>query len=337
MRSTSSVEHIFVLAHGTRIGATCPAKVLAMDLDTVGRVFYPRYRMLLWHTASEAFSPELGKGIRFRLVWAERGTGIVRFGEHRQTFIAPVLFCLNETEAPQLEQAADVQAQALYFHPTVINSAFTFENVRRPPADLMTTAVQDLHWLRPFVERHAAYRGQLPVGPALAQRLSGLYQALERELDLQRDSFWPCRSRSLLLEILFMVGHVFSMPQEPGALQANRAVSLPGAADDMDPVILYLHTHYQDKVTIGQLSRMFHTNRTTLAERFRQATDMSVISYLTRLRVRLAALMLRDTRLPVSEVMARVGFVDSTHFGRTFRKHAGCTPSQYRERYCWVP
>ena len=84
------------------------------------------------------------------------------------------------------------------------------------------------------------------------------------------------------------------------------------------------------------MAQRFHTNRTTLTERFGLVTGQPVLSYLIRLRVRLASLMLRDTMLPVSEVMTRVGFTDSTHFGRTFRKHLGCTPSEYRTRFCWM-
>ncbi len=60
------------------------------------------------------------------------------------------------------------------------------------------------------------------------------------------------------------------------------------------------------------------------------------MTYLTQLRIRLAALMLRDTKLPISEVMWRVGFRDGTHFGRTFRKHTAQSPSEYREQYCWM-
>jgi AraC family L-rhamnose operon regulatory protein RhaS len=103
----------------------------------------------------------------------------------------------------------------------------------------------------------------------------------------------------------------------------------------VDPIVLYLHTHYQEKITLDRLARTFHTNRTTLAERFREAAGVSVMAYLIRLRVQLAALMLRDTSLSVAEVGERVGFKDTSHFGRTFRDHIGCSPTEYRQRYCW--
>jgi YesN/AraC family two-component response regulator len=34
--------------------------------------------------------------------------------------------------------------------------------------------------------------------------------------------------------------------------------------------------------------------------------------------------------------MLRVGYQDSTHFWRTFRKHIGLSPREYRDRYCWL-
>jgi len=60
------------------------------------------------------------------------------------------------------------------------------------------------------------------------------------------------------------------------------------------------------------------------------------MSYLVNLRVHLASLLLRNTTVSVSEVMQNVGFIDDTHFTRTFRKYTNFTPSEYRQRHCWM-
>jgi len=46
----------------------------------------------------------LGYGSRFRLVLVEQGAGIVVYGDKRHVFSGPAMFCLSETEKPQLTE-----------------------------------------------------------------------------------------------------------------------------------------------------------------------------------------------------------------------------------------
>jgi AraC-like DNA-binding protein len=301
------------------------------QLSIIGRNFYPGLTLMCWYNLQETFS-NLGVGSRFRLVLVERGSGILQFGQYRQIFLAPTLFCLNEQEHLGLEQAVDLKAQALYFHPSVVNSVFTFENIRGNFEGFTATEVQDNWLFRAFLRRDEQYNGQLRIDPMTAQHIVYLIRAANREMTQQDNDKWPCSGRSFLLELLIVVGRLAS--------HGNRASlsedQLSGPAGDVDPVILHLLTHYNEKLTVGDLSRQFHTNRTTLTERFRKTTGVPVMTYLAQLRIRMASSMLHDTSLPICEVAGRVGFKDLTHFGRTFRKYMGCTPSEYRERYCWM-
>lgn len=54
-------------------------------------------------------------------------------------------------------------------------------------------------------------------------------------------------------------------------------------------------------------------------------------------QVRLAALMLHDTTLPIPEIMGRVGFEDGPLFEQMFRKCLGCSPVEYRQHHSWQP
>jgi len=296
------------------------------DLFTVDKTD-PHRRVLLWHNAHETLSPVLGVGTRFRLVLIENGNGILHLGTRREPFIAPALFCLNEMEQPELEQSRDLRAQALYFHPNVVNSAFTFASLRQDAHAFSLTESQDRYWLTPFVQRRPDYGGHLHLGPIAAQRASALFNAVSQILSHQQDPHWMCQSRAFFLELLFLAGRTHIAPQAVGK---NPLTPSP---HDIDAVILYLHTHYANKITITKLARTFHTNRTTLTQQFRQATGVSIITYLTRLRIRLAGQMLRDTTLSIGQIMERVGFNDSSHFGRMFRRYTDCSPTEYRQRY----
>ena len=156
--------------------------------------------------------------------------------------------------------------------------------------------------------------------------------ALSRELALQRDGFWPCRSRSFFLEILFLLERLYSLSDVAETELFTDDTSLT----DVEPVLLYLHNNYGQKLCLDGLARAFNTNRTTLTRQFHQSTGLPVMTYLNRLRINLAALMLRDTTLSIGEIVERVGLTNPTHFGRAFRKVTGVTPSEYRRRYCWM-
>jgi AraC-like DNA-binding protein len=300
-----------------------------MELVTLGRNIYPGCTVALWHNDAEVFQP-IRERNRFRVVLVQKGTGIYRLGVRRGTFIAPALFCLNETEEPELEKSVDLQARAYYFHPNVINSKFDFENIRQDEVELTLTERHDRSLLRLFVERNQDYFGQLNIGPASARRILTMFDLINKELEQQPDYYWPCRSRSYFLELMFFMERIYSAPG------SSDQIMLPEKPGQMDPVIFYLHTHYQTKITIAELTKVFHQNRTTLTQCFLEETGVSIMSYLINLRLRLASLMLRDTTIPISEVMQRVGFNDMTHFGRMFRRSTGMSPSQYRQQYCWV-
>lgn len=106
--------------------------------------------------------------------------------------------------------------------------------------------------------------------------------------------------------------------------------------DIINDIIFYLYSNYPNKVTINDLMNIFHINRTSLMEKFSKSTGSTIMNYLTKIRINVAAMVLRDTTIPVSEVMERVGFNDMSHFGRMFKKYLGCSPTEYRQKYCWM-
>lgn len=58
---------------------------------------------------------------------------------------------------------------------------------------------------------------------------------------------------------------------------------------------------------------------------------VSPVEYLTRLRLKMAAplFMMPEN---ITSIAFRVGFEDSNYFARQFRKYAGLTPTEFRNR-----
>jgi AraC family L-rhamnose operon regulatory protein RhaS len=191
---------------------------------------------------------------------------------------------------------------------------------------------QDAYFLRPFTERTEDYHGLIMVYESQYYRINQLLNKIMAELELQGDKDWPCRSRSFFFELLLVLQplfvdishHDFEITETP----LNSPIAL------IERIVLYLHTHYHEKVSLSQLSKEFNMNRTSLENLFIKTTSMPVIAYIIRLRLKMAAMILRDTRLPISEIITRVGFNDRAHFTRIFKKNLGISPRDYREKYC---
>lgn len=267
----------------------------------------------------------------FRLLLIEEGLGTICFEDWSMSFSAPTLFCFNEKDIPIFKDCRNIKFKNLYFYPRLINPIFNYENIKcNNNLNLTYVEQQDCYLLLPFLHRDNYYKGQFLIEPNTFIRVSKLFDFIGRELQQQRDCYWPCRSRSYLLELLILTTKFYDSYQEH--LEENTQ-DMP---ENVTNIITYLQNNYKEKITLEQLATLFTTNRTTLNAQFYKATNLSIIEYLIKLRVNLAETMLRDTLIPITEIMDRVGFNNSTHFWRTFKKYNSLSPKEYRDKYCWV-
>lgn len=279
----------------------------------------------LYINLEDTFSEE--NNSMFRIILVESGRGILKINEQSFVFTSPSVFCLNERDIIVLEKEYDIKAQVIYFDPTIINSSFTLEKVYDINNFDKFTNIQDYFYLEPFINQPKTTSSYFEIGLTMFKRISDLYKMLYKETHPCEGTYWVCRSRSFFLEILCLLQYIYTN------FETEDRIQLPNAANDLNEIILYIHTNYQNKITIESLTKTFHINRTTLSEKFRASTGMSIKDYLIKLRIRLSSVMLRDTMLPVSEIMYRTGFNEANHFSRIFKKYMDCSPSDYRKKY----
>ncbi|HYH05260.1 MAG TPA: helix-turn-helix domain-containing protein, partial [Bacillota bacterium] len=93
----------------------------------------------------------------------------------------------------------------------------------------------------------------------------------------------------------------------------------------------YLNSHYQEALTLSKIAETFSVNPNYLCERFKQQTGEHFVTYLTRLRIEQAKLLLEDVTVRAYEVGFRVGYDDPTYFSKVFKKVVGLTPTEYRQ------
>jgi AraC-like DNA-binding protein len=84
------------------------------------------------------------------------------------------------------------------------------------------------------------------------------------------------------------------------------------------------------KITLADAARASRISRTRFAEQFHTFTGLTFAQYLIRRRLRGVVGDLRGSNQKLQVIARRWGFADPSHLVRVFRKHAGCTPQNYR-------
>lgn len=73
------------------------------SLTTVGLNNHKGYELMLVHTSDNVFNCEMGFNNRYKIIFVEEGTGIITIGDRKHIFLAPSVFCFNETDKYDIE------------------------------------------------------------------------------------------------------------------------------------------------------------------------------------------------------------------------------------------
>jgi LacI family transcriptional regulator len=84
-------------------------------------------------------------------------------------------------------------------------------------------------------------------------------------------------------------------------------------------------------LTVKDLVAKVGISRTNLEVRFRRALGRTIHGEIARLRVNRICQLLRTTDYTLEEISSRVGYLDVSHMGRSFKNANGMAPGQYRK------
>ena len=96
-------------------------------------------------------------------------------------------------------------------------------------------------------------------------------------------------------------------------------------------VYRYLKKNYHAKITLPELSMLFHCNTVTMSESFRKEYGKTIIAMLNEIRLSHAKKLLVQTDLSLEEIAERCGFSERRYFTRCFGRDVGYSPSQWRQ------
>ena len=84
--------------------------------------------------------------------------------------------------------------------------------------------------------------------------------------------------------------------------------------------------------TMAELAEKLQTSTSTLEKLFTKYLHTSPSAYFLSLRLSRAKELLERTRLPLSDIAAKIGYRYTPHFSRAFRNACGVSPLQFRHK-----
>ena len=93
----------------------------------------------------------------------------------------------------------------------------------------------------------------------------------------------------------------------------------------------YMSERMDQKITVNELAAHFHVSQTQLKNCFKAVYGMSVHAYIREQKMKAAAVMLKETDVPVLEIAGKYGFDNGSKFAKAFKDVMGTTPKVYRD------
>jgi len=183
-----------------------------------------------------------------------------------------------------------------------------------------------LEYLMPFQYNPLEFQNKINKGQHASKELHSLiWKAYD--IYTKRDKFYKLELDICLRQILLEISeHYFLATDERFSNQniMNKKIQM---------AVQYMNTHFGDKLTIKKMAEYLGTSPSYFRHLFKNNTQISFKTYITRLRMSQAKKLLLATSKNVDEIIAEVGYSNCNQFYKTFKNFMSMTPAEYRKQY----
>ncbi len=136
----------------------------------------------------------------------------------------------------------------------------------------------------------------------------------------------PSRMDEIREALTVMTDRLKKLADEPEAEPEN-----PTAGRFLaNQAMAYMEKHYAEKLTLQEVAEACYISQWHLSKLLNRYTEKSFYDILNSLRIQAARELLADPSLRIGDVGERVGYADTAHFARVFKKLTGMSANEYR-------
>jgi len=92
----------------------------------------------------------------------------------------------------------------------------------------------------------------------------------------------------------------------------------------------YIKRNYANPITLEEVANHVYLNPSYFSKIFKNEMNCTFVAYVNKVRINASKSLLLNNNIPLSDIIALVGFDDQSYFTKVFKKEVGITPGKYR-------
>jgi AraC-like DNA-binding protein len=191
-----------------------------------------------------------------------------------------------------------------------------------------------IQFSKKFIESFFTHAEFMAIASLLGHSSGGLHftgagkEVLEEIVQLPAQA--PVQKILSLLHILQCLTSVAGRP-----LASPYFLPVKGEANEnrLNKVFEYIHTHFQDGLSLTQAASLIHLSESAFCKFFKRATGKTFSAYVNEIRIGRAATLLIESDKSIGQIASEAGFESLTYFNRVFFQAKKTSPREFRKSF----
>jgi LacI family transcriptional regulator len=116
------------------------------------------------------------------------------------------------------------------------------------------------------------------------------------------------------------------------SVKARRSTDIMAVEDEqVAEALMYIRSNFKKLIQVSDVVKYVAVSRRGLERRFRKYLNRSIHDEIRRVQIEYICLLLRESRMSMSQIAAQMGHMELDSLSRMFRKEMGISPRAYRK------
>lgn len=244
------------------------------------------------------------------IMYIEKGSGFARLNRESIRLKKGDILIVN---CGVLHSMRTDLKKPLYYKSVVFSLGF----LAGQPGDICQECV-----VSPLIENKAEFCHHIEEGDSGYEKLREIFLEIH-DCHTEKKPYFYVKLKMLFFDFFYeMLTKHYIIP-----VSTEQNKSLAAVKEVLDHISL----HYQENLTVSELSGLSNYSEYYFMKLFRQYTGKTLVEYINDFRMEKAKYLLTHSDAPVTEIAMQVGFNSTSYFIKKFQQSNKISPHKYRK------